>query len=518
MARRADCSSRHAWRGVRTIEREPFLESRALVKHFDGVNALNDVSIVIKLGEVHAVVGENGAGKSTLMKILAGVHQADAGTIVVNGGHVVFRSPQEAQHYGIVLIHQELHIVPFFNAVENMFLGAELVKGPFARLNWPAMNQQTAGILQDLGIEMDLKRPTKRLSTAYQQLVMIGKALLQNASLIIMDEPTARLTHREIEALFSIIRKLRSSGLAIIYISHRLEEVFQIADKVTVMRDGQLITTNSIAEVDQDALIRLMVGREVKVKYPKVKVDFGQEVLSVKNLQRGRYVRNISFTARSGEILGVFGLVGSGRTELLRTIYGADKKEAGQVFLNGTSISLKSAAEGIKHGIAFIPEDRQGQGLVMSMAIRENSTLAALAEYCKAGFIIRNKEIQAAKNILARLRVKMRSIEDAVKRLSGGNQQKIVLSKWLLGNPKVILLDEPTRGIDVGSKAEIFVLIGEMAKEGVAIVLVSSELPEIMGVADRVLVLCEGKQMTILDRDELSAEKIMFYATGGREI
>lgn len=493
----------------------PLIEAKGLRKYFAGVRAIHDVDFDVMPGEVHAIIGENGAGKSTLIKILAGVHQADSGSMLVKGKPVSFRSPGDAQQYRIALICQELTLVPFFNVVENMFLGRELTLPRSPRLDHRRMRQRATSLLETLGVDLDLQWPIKRLGTAQQQMAAIAGALLNDASVIIMDEPTARLSSRETSSLFETIRRLKRSGVGIVYISHRLEEIFEIADRVTVLRDGEGIGTVQTRDATVDTLIQMMVGRTVHDQYPKATVPVGDVVLEVKNLSRGRLVQNVNFEVRRGEILGVSGLVGSGRTELLRLVFGADHRDAGDIIIDGNLCDISSPRDAVRLGIALVPEDRQGQGLVMGMNVRENSTLAQLAMACRAGFIMRNDENRIARQIARRLEVKARSIEQRVRSLSGGNQQKVVLSKWLVGNPRIVLLDEPTRGIDVAAKAEIFELIGKMAQSGTAIVLVSSELPEILAISDKVLVMHQGRQAAVLGEGEITAERIMYYATGG---
>ncbi len=497
------------------MDKDILLQAKGLGKHFAGVMAVNNIDLEIKTGQIHAIVGENGAGKSTLMKILAGVHQADGGEIILKDKPVVFNNPHDAQQQGVVLIHQELHLIPFFNTIENLFLGFEYFHGIFEVLDFGKMSQNARSIIDSLGLDFDLKKPVKNLSTSQRQVVAIAKALLQNVLLLIMDEPTARLCSKEISVLFNIIKKLKESGVTIIYISHRLEEVLEISDEITILRDGQKIKTLNTNEANIGSLIQMMVGREIKEKYPKVKVALGNIEIAVKNMSRGHLVRDVNFEVRSGEILGIFGLVGSGRTELLRLLFGLDKKNTGQFIINHNEVQINSPKDAIRMGLALVPEDRQGQGLIMGMKVRENSTLVHLSKFCRFGFVNLNHESRSVNSMIEKLNIKTYSQEQKVKSLSGGNQQKVVLSKWLIEKPVILLLDEPTRGIDVASKAEIFRLVSEIVKNGAAVIFVSSELPEIMGISDRVLIMYEGRQMIILETSKTSSEKILFYATGG---
>jgi len=493
-----------------------FLKTQGLKKNFNHVQALNDVSIKVRRGEVHAIVGENGAGKSTLVNILAGVLQPDEGKILLEGKEAIFSSPRDAKAHGIELIPQELNVVGNFNVVENIFLGSEPVNGPVGRMDFSEMRSGTQAILNTMGVNINLKTPVKKLSIARQQIVSIAKALHQKASIIIMDEPTSSISYKEIESLFEIINKLRKEKVTILYISHKLEEIFRISDSITVLRNGKKVGDYKTGAVNEDVLISKMVGSGIKEKYPKEDVEFGEVLFSISNISRKKVINNISFEVKKGEILGIFGLVGAGRTELLRILFGVDQKDEGEIFIEGREVEINGPEEAIRNKMALIPEDRCGKGLIMNMKIRENSSLVELERFCKYGVVNHRKETNGVKKICENLKIRYREIEDKISTLSGGNQQKIVLSKWLMGNPQIILLDEATRGIDVPSKVEIFNLVKEMVKNKAAVIFVSSEISEIMAIADRILIMHEGEQTVILNRHEFSAEKIILYATGGK--
>lgn len=492
------------------------LEMRGITKTYPGVKALDNVNFEVAKGEVHALVGENGAGKSTLMKILAGAQPMDSGEIRINGEVVHITSPQKAMDLGISIIYQEFNLVPYLNAAENIFLGRE-PKGILPGfVDFKTMYAEAQRVIDSLGVKLDVRTPVNRLSVAQQQMVEVAKATSRNASIIAMDEPSATLTEHELQNLFELIRSLKSKGVSIIYISHRLEEIFQIADRVTVLRDGKLVGTKPVSEIDRDEIIRMMVGRELKEKIPKESVEFGPPALTIKGLSRKGILHDISFTVHKGEVLGIAGLVGAGRTELARAIFGADPIDSGEIWLNGTRVDIRSPRDAIQLGIGLVTEDRKELGLILGMVVRENISLANLDSLTRFGFVNRREERKAALKFVEDLMIKTPSIEQQVQNLSGGTQQKVVLAKWLFTRSKVLIFDEPTRGIDVGSKVEIYQLMNQLAANGTAIIMISSELPEILGMSDRIIVMHEGRIAGELSREEATQEKIMHLATGGQ--
>ena len=496
---------------------QPLLDMRGIAKSFPGVKALSDVSLTLERGEVLVVVGENGAGKSTLMKILAGAQRADAGEILIDGAPVQIDSPRAAEQLGIGMIYQEFTLVPQLTAPENIALGSEPVRGGF--IDERAIVARAKETLDELGVEIPLHVPTSKLSVGQQQLVEIAKALARRARIIVMDEPTAALTDREIERLFTIVKRLRESGAGIIYISHRMEELPRIADRVTVLRDGRAIETRRAAEFPVDEIIRAMVGRTLDAQFPHlpdVPAD-APIVLDVKDLRRAAAVRGVSFAVRRGEILGLAGLVGAGRTEILRAVAGADVPDSGDVTVDGKRVRIVKPHDAIAAGLAFITEDRKGQGLVLGMTVRENVTLAHLSDFVDRDLLVDpRRERAAAEKMTEELHVRTPSIEQLVRNLSGGNQQKVVLAKWLLGKARVFLFDEPTRGIDVGAKAEIYQLMLQLLAGGAAIVMVSSELPEVLGMAHRLLVVRDGTIAAEFSRADATPEKVIAAATVSR--
>lgn len=493
----------------------PALEMRHISKQYPGVRALDDVSLTVHEGEIHALLGENGAGKSTLMKILAGAETKDSGEILLSGHTAHIDSPQKAMSLGISIIYQEFNLVPYLSAGENIFLGRE----PRALLpgfvDFRTLYRRSQEVLDRLGVRLDAHAPVYRLSVAQQQMVEIAKATSKQARIIIMDEPSATLTEHELQALFTLIRQLKAEGVSIVYISHRLEEVFEICDRATIMRDGHVIATEPVANLTREQIIRLMVGRELKEAIPKVPAETGPPALSVKHLTRRGVLHDISFEVRQGEILGLAGLVGAGRTETARAIFGADPIDGGTIEVFGKPVRIRSPQDAIHYGIGLVTEDRKQQGLVLGMAVRENNTLAHLDALATLGFIRMREERQVAEKFRSNLGIKTPSIEQVTQNLSGGNQQKVVLAKWLFTGSKVLIFDEPTRGIDVGAKSEIYKLMNELAAQGVAILMISSELPEVLGMSDRILVMHEGRIMGELSRAEATQEKIMHLATGG---
>jgi ribose transport system ATP-binding protein len=484
---------------------------RGISKQFPGVRALSDVSIDVRRGELHALVGENGAGKSTLMKILAGVYKKDAGEIIFKGQPVEFHNPRHAQAAGIVTIYQELNQVPQMSVLENIFLGNEIQSG--IRLDWKEMYRQAKVLLEKLHMDIDPREKLGNLGVGQQQMIEVAKALHISADLIIMDEPTSSLSIREINYLFEIIRELKAHGIAIIYISHHLEEAFQLSDRITVLRDGEYVATRPANQLDVDGLIRLMVGRDLSEKFPKEHFQRGDELLRVEGLSRGKLLRNINFSAYSGEVLGIAGLVGSGRTELVRAVFGADPVDSGRFFVRGKEISIKSPEDAIRNGIALLTEDRKQQGLFLKMSVRDNITMAVLNRLTRGMATDTNKEINLAQYYIDSMAIKASSHNQLAINLSGGTQQKVVLGRWMATEPQILIFDEPTRGIDVGAKVEIYRMINQLAHEGVAILMVSSELPEILGMSDRVLVMQGGRISGILERQEATEELIMEYAT-----
>jgi ribose transport system ATP-binding protein len=486
------------------------LEMRDIMKRYPGVLALDKVSIDLKPGEVHCLVGENGAGKSTLMKVLSGAVKKDGGEIFINGEKVEYNAPSEPQALGINTIHQDFKLVPELTVAENIFLGRE-IKNLFF-LNDKEMNIKAAKILSQLGEEIDVALPVNRLSTAERQMVEIAKAIVGNVKILAMDEPTAPLTSKEIKKLFKVIRKLKVKGVGIIYISHRLEEIFEIGDRVTVLRDGKLVHSAEMKEVDKNQLIKFMVGRELANEYPRNKAKKSDEILKVQDLSSDK-IKDISFSLQKGEVLGIAGLVGAGRSELVRAIFGADKITSGKIFLDKKEVKINSPKEAIDAGIALLTEDRNILGLFMNLNIRENFSVSSLNKMSKGFFIDKEKEISETKNKFDQLRIKAPTIETSVEALSGGNRQKVVLARWLETNSYILIFDEPTAGIDVGVKFEIYNLINNLAEEGKGIIVISSELLELIGISDRIIVMCEGKITGIFSHEEATQEKILNLAT-----
>jgi ABC-type sugar transport system ATPase subunit len=469
----------------------PLIEMRGIVKSFPGVQALRGVNLSLQSGEVLALIGENGAGKSTLTKVLGGAHPADEGTIAIDGRETPFRSPHDSRRAGVAVIYQEFNLVPGLTSVENIFLGREVTRAGFV-----AQKQErgrAAALFKRLGAEIDLDAPCRRLSTAQQQLVEIAKALACEARIIVMDEPSAALTTHEVVRLFDIIRDLQRQGIGIIYVSHRLDEVLAIADRVTVLRDGKNVGESPISQISRIEMIELMVGRELKEEFPPRSVTIGAPRLEVSGLRRGRAVRDVSFALRRGEILALTGLVGAGRTETVRLIFGADPREAGEIRLDGRALAVHSPQDAIAAGIGLLTEDRKLQGLVLGHSVRENFGLPNLTWLSSHGFVQLRREREEFGRYVDRLRIKMPNQEQRAGDLSGGNQQKVVLAKWLARNCSILIFDEPTRGIDVGTKYEIYLLMNELVAAGKAIVMISSDLPEVLGMADRILVMHRGR-------------------------
>jgi ribose transport system ATP-binding protein len=493
----------------------PLLEMRGIGKSFPGVRALSDVSLTLSAGEVHVLVGENGAGKSTLMKILAGALQADQGEILIDGALVRIESPQVAQHLGIGMIYQEFTLVPQLTAPANISLGAEPTRGGL--IDRAAVRSRATHALDELGLGLPFDVPVSQLSVGQQQLVEIAKVLARSARIIVMDEPTAALSDREIERLFAIIERLRAGGAGVIYISHRLEELARIADRVTVLRDGKIVMTRDARDFPVAEIVRAMVGRQLDARFPELSETASAAPirLDVQNLTRRPVINGVTFSVHAGEIVGLAGLIGAGRTEIVRAIAGADRPDSGEIRIDGSAIRSGNIGDAIAEGIAFITEDRKTQGLVLGMTVRENVTLAHLNAFVDRDLLIDvARERNATTRMIDELRIRTPSTEQLVRNLSGGTQQKVVLAKWLLGNARVFLFDEPTRGIDVGAKAEIYKIMLDLADRGAAIVMVSSDLPEVLGMAHRILVVRDGRIAAEFTRAEATPDKVIAVATG----
>jgi ribose transport system ATP-binding protein len=487
---------------------------KGISKSFGPVRVLDDIDFCIAGGEIHALMGENGAGKSTLMKIMSGAFSADGGSILIDGEVVTIRSTREAEALGIAIIHQELNMIPQLSVMDNLFLGRE--PNRFGVIERNRMQGESASWLSKVGAgQIDMNRAAETLSIGLQQLVEIAKALSLNARVLIMDEPTASLTEREIGTLFEIMKDLKSRGVGIVYVSHRMEEIFKICDKVSVLRDGCLVGERAVAATAFDEVVKMMVGRELKERFPKREAPLGPVRLKVDDLADEGNIAGIHFEVRAGEILGVAGLIGAGRSEILNALFGVSRRTSGEVVLDGKPLSIERPADAIAAGIGFVTEDRKSQGLVLGLSLRENVTLVHLAEYARCGIINRPAEERAVKELMDTLRIRARDAELEVKALSGGNQQKVVFAKWLAKAPKVLLLDEPTRGVDVGGKAEIYHTINRLAAAGTAIVMVSSELPEVLAMSDRILVMREGRQAAMFDAKAANQEQIITAATEG---
>ena len=492
------------------------LQMQHIRKEYPGVVALDDVGFELRAGEVHCLVGENGAGKSTLMKILSGALKKDAGTVSIDGGDVEIFSPADSQKYGIGMIYQDFKLVPELSVAENILLGNEPVKGKSPFIDFAEMHKTAQQVLRQLGEEIETGAIVSSLSIAQRQIVEIAKALSRKLRILALDEPSAALTENELRNLFKVIHRLKSEGVGIIYISHRLEEIFEIGDRVTILRDGKLVHTCPIAEADRRSLVRWMVGRELENEFPKIELKRGAEIMRLEHLTAG-IVQDINLTIHRGEILGLSGLVGAGRSELARVIFGADPREKGTILLDGREVYPRSPRQAIDLGIGLLTEDRNKYGLIMQMTIRENITLSNLKEVMAGIFLNRVKEVAAAKDFCDKLRIKAPGIEQEVEHLSGGNRQKVVLARWLFTKSKLLIFDEPTAGIDVGVKFEIYHLMMELAKQGIGVMVISSDLPELLGISDRIAVMCEGKLTGLVSRHEATQEKIMHLATGNLE-
>ena len=492
---------------------EVILTMRGIDKTFPGVHALDHVDLEVRRGEVHALMGENGAGKSTLMKVLTGIYSKDSGTITYEGREVEFHNPREAQQAGIVIVHQELNMMGHLTVAQNIFIGREPRSGLFIKDS--AMNAEARKLFAQLNIDIDPKETMSNLTVAKQQMCEIAKAISHEAKVIIFDEPTAALTDTEIEQLFVIIRDLRSKGYGIVYISHRMDEIKKITDRVSVMRDGQYIGTLITEDCTKEDIINMMVGRVIyeEPKTHSMVAPDAPVALKVEHLNAGRMVQDVSFELKKGEILGFAGLVGAGRTETARALFGADPKQGGDIYINGKKVEIHSPKDAVEAGISYLSEDRKRFGIVLKKNITENSTLATLKEYTKGLFIDKPKEKKITQKYVDALKTKTPGIDELVMNLSGGNQQKVVIAKWLVNDSQIMIFDEPTRGIDVGAKQEIYELMNQLAQQGKAIIMISSEMTEILRMSDRIVVMCEGKKTGELDIAEATQEKIMTMAT-----
>ena len=491
---------------------EVIVRMEHITKTFPGVKALDDVHFELRAGEVMALLGENGAGKSTLMKILSGVYTRDGGEVEIFGKSHGNLTPKGAQALGVAIIHQELNMCRHLSIAENMFLGRE--KTRLGTLSQREMETEASNALEELGIDLDPRQVVGELPVSKQQMVEIAKALSTNAKILIMDEPTSSLTSREIDDLFRIIRDLKAKGCGVVYISHRLEELQYIVDRVTIMRDGQFVTSGRFQDMTMDEIIANMVGREIKEKFPRVQCKKGNCVFEARGLNAGRMVRDVSFQLYEGEIVGFAGLMGAGRTETTRAIFGVDPKESGRLFLDGREVSIRSVEDAIRNGIVLAPEDRKKDGLCTKLSMRENIALPNLDIICdKAGVIRKRREEQMCNEAIANLRIKTAGLDSDAATLSGGNQQKVVVAKWLARNSRVVMFDEPTRGIDVAAKVEIYHLMNRLKQQGIAVMFVSSEMPEVMGIADRIIVMCDGRITGEIGSGEATQEKILTLAT-----
>jgi ribose transport system ATP-binding protein len=494
---------------------EVLLKLEGIGKSFPGVRALHNVHLEVRKGEVHALVGENGAGKSTLMKILSGAYTRDAGEIYWEGQPIVIHNPRAAQDLGIGIIYQEFNLVPQLSIAENVWISREPFRNRALQLiDWKEMRRRTQDLLDELHLPLDPKRLVAGLGVAQQQMVEIAKALSLDAKLLIMDEPTSALTDTEINQLFTLIRRLKARGVSVVFISHHLDEVFEICDRGTVLRDGEYIDTVDLAQVSEEDIIRLMVGRNLDQQYPKVPSERGEEALRVEGLNREGVLHDISFTAYAGEILGIAGLVGAGRTELMRAVFGADSITSGRVYIFGKETAVKSPQVAIRAGVGLLPEDRKQQGLVLILSVLHNMSMASLDRLTTNLLLRKDDERKQANGFVDKLRIATPSVNQQVQYLSGGNQQKVVLAKWLASQSRILIFDEPTRGIDVGAKVEVYNLMNNLVANGVAVVMVSSEMPELLGMSDRILVMHEGRIAAELSRQEATQEKVLAAAMG----
>lgn len=490
------------------------IEMRGIDKSFGSNQVLKQAGFTLESGEVHALMGENGAGKSTLMKILTGVYTKDAGTVLVDGKEVNYKNPQEAEKAGIVFIYQELNVMFDLTVEENLFMGKE-IHGRFGICDKKAMQKKAQEALNILGVNISPKTVMTELSVGQQQMVEICKALMADAKVIIMDEPTAALTQSETVALFKVIESLRKKGVSMVYISHRMEEIFELCDRITVLRDGSYIGVKNIPETNMNEIVKMMIGREIGERYPSRNVKIGKEVLKVKELTRKGTFHDVNFSVRAGEVLGVSGLMGAGRTEIMQAIFGNLSYESGTIEIDGKEVKISNPRQAMEHGIGFITEDRKTEGLMLDKSIRENISLCNLRRISKSSVISREAEKNMVAEAIKDLHIKCFGSYHECNNLSGGNQQKVVLAKWILTNPKILILDEPTRGVDIGAKKEIYSIINKLAAQGVAIIMVSSELPEVLGMSDNIMVVREGEVRGIISYEEANQERVMTLATGG---
>jgi len=490
------------------------IEMKGIDKSFGTNQVLKDAGFYLKDGEVHALMGENGAGKSTLMKILTGVYTRDAGTVYVDGKEVLYKNPQEAEKAGIVFIYQELNVLFDLTVEENLFMGKEITKR-FGICDKKAMREKTQEVMDRMGVNIPVTALMSDLSVGQQQMVEICKALMVDAKVLIMDEPTAALTQSETKVLFEVIKSLREKGVSIVYISHRMEEIFELCDRITVLRDGTYVDTRYIKDINMDDIVQMMIGRTIGERFPKRDVKIGEEVLRVEGLTHEKLFRNVNFSVRAGEVLGFSGLMGAGRTEIMQAIFGNIPVKEGKIFIEGKEVVIKNPRQAIKAGIGFITEDRKTEGLLLEKSIAENIEIANLNKISKNSILQKNKQKEIVKKGIEEFRIRCFGPDHECHNLSGGNQQKVVLAKWIYTDPKILILDEPTRGVDIGAKKEIYSVINDLAAKGVAVILVSSELPEVLGMSDRIAVVHEGRITGTLSAEEADQAKVMTLATGG---
>ncbi len=495
----------------------PVLEMKNISKSFPGVKALSNVNLAIYPGEVHALLGENGAGKSTLIKILAGIYQADQGEILLDGKPAKLDSVEKSMKAGISVIHQELCLAENMSVAQNIFMGRERTNGPLKTLDKKGMERKAQAILDENGLSIYADALVGSLTVAQQQMVEIAKALSQDARIIVMDEPTASLSDKEVISLFETIKSLKKKGVAIIYISHRLDELYQICQRVSVLRDGEYIGTGELNSLDRMQLIKMMVGRELNELFVKPITKVGKPLLEVRNISSGMLVKDVSFTLYQGEILGFYGLVGAGRTELMRVIFGVDRPQRGEIWLDGKKISIKNTLDAIRHGIALVPESRKQQGAVMIKDVEYNLVLSILDQVYLGILENKKKRKKIVDEYISRLRIKVSSPAQLMRNLSGGNQQKVIIAKWLATTPKILILDEPTRGIDVGAKKEIYQIMSDLAKQGVSIIMVSSDMPEIINMSTRIITMQNGRITSEMDNKDITQEELIIKATGGMD-
>ena len=490
------------------------IEMKGIDKSFGTNQVLKNAGFFLKDGEIHALMGENGAGKSTLMKILTGVYTRDAGTVMVDGQEVVYKSPQEAEKAGIVFIYQEINSLFDLTVEENLFMGKKITKG-FGICDKKAMQKKAREVMDKMGVNIDVNATMSDLSVGQQQMVEICKALMADAKVLIMDEPTAALTQSETEVLFEVINSLRAKGVSIVYISHRMEEIFELCDRITILRDGQYIGTEYIKDITMDDVVQMMIGREIGERYPKRDCEIGSEVLRVEGLSHEKYFKDVNFTVHAGEVLGVSGLMGAGRTEIMHAIFGNMPITGGKIFIDGVEHHIRNPREAIAAGIGFITEDRKTEGLLLEKSIAENIEICNLGKVSSKSVLSAKKCSELVKQGIEEFRIKCFGPEHECHNLSGGNQQKVVLAKWIYTDPKILILDEPTRGVDIGAKKEIYSVINDLAAKGVAVIMVSSELPEVLGMSDRIMVVHEGHVTGIIDAATADQAKVMTLATGG---